>query len=38
MERISEGKPVRMADAVNLMLLIAGAAAKSYGKKLENYE
>ncbi len=38
MERISGGKPVRMADAVNLMLQIAGAAARSYGRKLESYE
>lgn len=38
MDRISGGKPVRMSDAINIMLLIAGAAAKSYGKKLESYE
>ncbi len=38
MAKISAGRPVRMADALNVMTLIAEAAARSYTEKLESYE
>ncbi len=38
MRKISGGKPVRMADALRVMTLIAEAAARGYAEKLESYE
>lgn len=38
MKVITGGKPIRLSEAVEVMILIAQAASKSYAKRLEDYE